>query len=82
MLEKDLKVKLLENANTVEGNAGLTVESGSQLYAAREQYKREKAVIESDIYSLGMVILYMVSHGHIVTDENHKLSEISSRYSS
>ena len=82
MLDKDGKVKLIDYDNAVEGNAGLTVESGSPLYAAPEQYNREKAVIQSDIYSLGMVILFMVSHGHIVTDENHKLSEISSRYSS
>lgn len=82
MLDKDGKVKLIDYDNAVEGNAGLTVESGSPLYAAPEQYNREKAVIQSDIYSLGMVILFMVSHGHIVTDENHKLSEISFRYSS
>ena len=82
MLDKNGKVKLIDYDNAVEGNAGLTVESGSPLYAAPEQYNREKAVIQSDIYSLGMVILFMVSHGHIVTDENHKLSEISSRYSS
>ena len=49
MLDKDGKVKLIDYDNAVEGNAGLTVESGSPLYAAPEQYNREKAVIQSDI---------------------------------
>ena len=82
MLDINGKVKLIDFDNAIAGNAGVSVDSGSPLYAAPEQYNREKAVIQSDIYSLGMVILFMVSHGHIVTDENHKLSEISSRYSS
>ena len=52
MLDKNGKVKLIDYDNAVEGNAGLTVESGSPLYAAPEQYNREKAVIQSDIFQI------------------------------
>lgn len=81
MLDINGKVKLIDFDNAVTGNAGMTVESGSPLYAAPEQYSGENAVMQSDIYSVGMVILFMVSHGHIKTDENHNLAGIPRRYS-
>ena len=36
---------------------------------------------QSDIYSVGMVILFMVSHGHVKTDKYHNLAGIPRRYS-
>lgn len=35
----------------------MSVDSGSPLYAAPEQYSGEYAVTQSDVYSVGMVIL-------------------------
>ena len=77
-----LRLTDFDHAQYASDAAAFGERYGTIGFAAPEQYNREKAVIQSDIYSLGMVILFMVSHGHIVTDENHKLSEISSRYSS
>lgn len=81
MLDINGKVKLIDFDNAVAGNAGMTVDSGSPLYAAPEQYSGKYAVTQSDVYSVGMVILFMVSHGHIKTDKNHNLAGIPRRYS-
>ena len=81
MLDINGKVKLIDFDNAVAGNAGVSVDSGSPLYAAPEQYSGEYAVTQSDVYSVGMVILFMVSHGHIKTDKNHNLAGIPRRYS-
>lgn len=80
MINKEGEVKLIDFDNAVYKNAGVAVDSGSPLYAAPEQYSGEEAVEQSDIYSLGMVILFMVSHGHISTDRDHNISGISKRY--
>jgi hypothetical protein len=81
MLDINGKVKLIDFDNAVAGNAGVSVDSGSPLYAAPEQYSGEYAVTQSDVYSVGMVILFMVSHGHIKTDKGHNLAGIPRRYS-
>ena len=81
MLDINGKVKLIDFDNAVAGNAGVSVDSGSPLYAAPEQYSGEYAVTQSDVYSVGMVILFMVSHGHIKTDKGHNLAGIPMRYS-
>ena len=60
---------------------GDTVLLGTRGYAAPEQYSGEYAVTQSDVYSVGMVILFMVSHGHIKTDKGHNLAGIPRRYS-
>lgn len=81
MLDKYGKVKLIDFDNSVMAKDGTQVNNGSLLYAAPEQYSGEKAVEQSDIYSVGMVMLFMVSHGDIKSYENHELSEVSGRYS-
>ena len=81
MLDINGKVKLIDFDNAVAGNAGVSVDSGSPLYAAPEQYSGEYAVTQSDVYSVGMVILFMVSHGHVKTDKDHNLAGIPRRYS-
>lgn len=81
MLDINGKVKLIDFDNAIAGNAGVSVDSGSPLYAAPEQYSGEYAVTQSDVYSVGMVILFMVSHGHIKTDKDHNLAGIPRRYS-
>lgn len=81
MLDINGKVKLIDFDNAVACNAGVSVDSGSPLYAAPEQYSGEYAVTQSDVYSVGMVILFMVSHGHIKTDKGHNLAGIPRRYS-
>ncbi|MFR7531383.1 MAG: serine/threonine protein kinase [Lachnospira eligens] len=81
MLDINGKVKLIDFDNAVAGNAGVSVDSGSPLYAAPEQYSGEYAVTQSDVYSVGMVILFMVSHGHVKTDKGHNLAGIPRRYS-
>ena len=58
MLDINGKVKLIDFDNAVAGNAGVSVDSGSPLYAAPEQYSGEYAVTQSDVYSVGMVILF------------------------
>lgn len=81
MLDKYGKVKLIDFDNSVMAKNGAQVNNGSLLYAAPEQYSGEKAREQSDIYSVGMVMLFMVSHGKIKSYENHDLSEVSGRYS-
>lgn len=53
MLDINGKVKLIDFDNAVAGNAGVSVDSGSPLYAAPEQYSGEYAVTQSDVYSVG-----------------------------
>ena len=81
MLDNYGKVKLIDFDNAVIAGYGMRVNNGSLLFAAPEQYSGEDAVEQSDIYSVGMVILFMISHGKIRTYENHNLSGAAERYS-
>ena len=81
MLDNYGKVKLIDFDNAVIAGCGMQVNNGSLLFAAPEQYSGEDAVEQSDIYSVGMVILFMISHGKIRTYENHNLSGAAERYS-
>ncbi len=63
MLDNYGKVKLIDFDNAVIAGYGMQVNNGSLLFAAPEQYSGEDAVEQSDIYSVGMVILFMISHG-------------------
>ena len=62
MLDNYGKVKLIDFDNAVIAGCGMQVNDGSLLFAAPEQYSGEEAVEQSDIYSVGMVILFMISH--------------------
>lgn len=76
------KVMLIDFDNAVNCRAGIAIEEGSLLYAAPEQYEKEIAVKQSDVYAVGMVILFMASGGTIEKRNNlsHNLELIKEKY--
>ena len=81
MIDREGKVKLIDFDNAVMQESDNSVDHGSVFFAAPEQYSGDRARRQSDIYSLGMIILFMASRGQISVSDCHDLSGISKRYS-
>lgn len=54
-----------------------TVYLGSPSYAAPEQFSGEGTTIESDIYSLGKLLLYLINHGNLSKKEFSEFEKIA-----
>lgn len=76
------RVVLIDFDNAVIRREGQKVDSGSPLFAAPEQYERKEAVVQSDIYGLGMIIFYMAANGHISVSGGQNILDIPKCYSS
>jgi serine/threonine-protein kinase len=64
MLGRDGRVILLDYDSAALANHSRNACVGTAGYAAPEQYHRLKTAQESDIYALGMLIMFMLTGGH------------------